>query len=58
MLARGRSTAQIANELKLSIETVRNHVRLMMRALGAHSRIEALAVAHREGILRPEPRAD
>lgn len=58
MLARGRSTAQIANELQLSIETVRNHVRLMMRALGAHSRIEALAVAHRDGILRPEPRGD
>jgi PAS domain S-box-containing protein len=58
MLARGRSTAQIANELQLSVETVRNHVRLMMRALGAHSRIEALAVAHREGILRPEPRGD
>jgi PAS domain S-box-containing protein len=52
MLARGRSTAQIANELQLSIETVRNHVRLMMRALDAHSRIEALAIAHREGILR------
>ena len=58
MLARGRSTAQIANELQLSVETVRNHVRLMMRALGAHSRIEALALAHREGILRPEPRGD
>jgi len=58
MLARGRSTAQIANELQLSIETVRNHVRLMMRALDAHSRIEALAVAHREGILRSEPRGD
>jgi PAS domain S-box-containing protein len=56
MLARGRSTAQIANELQLSVETVRNHVRLMMRALDAHSRIEALAVAHREGILRSEPR--
>jgi PAS domain S-box-containing protein len=56
MLARGRSTAQIANELQLSVETVRNHVRMMMRALGAHSRIEALAVAHREGILRSEPR--
>lgn len=52
LLARGRSTAQIAAELHLSPETVRNHVRLMMRALDAHSRIEALAVAHREGILR------
>jgi len=52
LLAHGRSTAQIADELHLSVETVRNHVRLMLRALDAHSRIEALAVAHRAGILR------
>lgn len=52
LLARGRSTSQIADELHLSPETVRNHVRMMMRALHCHSRIEALAVAHREGILR------
>lgn len=51
LLAHGRSTAQIAEELHLSTDTVRNHVRRMLRALGAHSRIEALAVAHREGIL-------
>jgi PAS domain S-box-containing protein len=54
LLAHGRSTAQIAQELHLSTDTVRNHVRRMLRALGAHSRIEALAVAHREGILRRE----
>ncbi len=54
LLARGRSTSQIAEELHLSSETVRNHVRMMMRALDAHSRIEALAIAHREGILRRE----
>jgi PAS domain S-box-containing protein len=54
LLAHGRSTAQIADELHLSVETVRNHVRLMLRALDVHSRIEALAVAHREGLLRQE----
>jgi DNA-binding CsgD family transcriptional regulator len=54
LLAHGRSTTQIAAELHLSVDTVRNHVRRMLRALGAHSRIEALAVAHREGLLRPE----
>jgi len=54
LLAHGRSTAQIAEELHLSVDTVRNHVRRMLRALGAHSRIEALAVAHREGLLRQE----
>jgi len=53
LLAHGRSTAQIAAELHLSTDTVRNHVRRLLRALDAHSRIEALAVAHREGILRP-----
>jgi len=52
LLAHGRSTAQIAEELHLSTDTVRNHVRRMLRTLGAHSRIEALAVAHREGLLR------
>jgi PAS domain S-box-containing protein len=52
LLAHGRSTAQIAEELHLSVDTVRNHVRRMFRALDVHSRVEALAVAHREGILR------
>jgi len=56
LLAHGRSTEQIADELHLSRETVRNHVRRMLIALDAHSRIEALAVAHREGILRPPER--
>jgi PAS domain S-box-containing protein len=52
LLAHGHSTSQIAAELHLSIDTVRNHIRRMLRTLGAHSRIEALAIAHREGILR------
>jgi PAS domain S-box-containing protein len=52
LLAHGRSTSQIAEELHLSVDTVRNHVRRMFRALDVHSRVEALAVAHREGILR------
>ena len=57
LLAHGRSTEQIADELHLSRETVRNHVRRMLTALDAHSRIEALAVAHREGILGPHGQA-
>jgi PAS domain S-box-containing protein len=52
LLSAGHSTAQIADELNISVETTRNHIRRMLRALDAHSRIEALAVAHREGILR------
>src|SRR4029079_7482141 len=43
LLKRGRSTEQIAQELHLSTETVRNHVRHLLRALGVHTRLEAVA---------------
>jgi PAS domain S-box-containing protein len=52
LIAAGHSTAQIADELGISLETTRNHIRHILRALDAHSRVEALAVAHRDGILR------
>jgi len=52
LLAAGHSTAQIADELHISLETTRNHVRRMLHALDAHSRVEAIAVAHRDGLLR------
>ncbi len=45
LLEHGHSTRQIADELHLSLETVRNHVRHLLRALGAHSRLEAVAMA-------------
>jgi PAS domain S-box-containing protein len=45
LLEHGRSTEEIADQLHLSIETVRNHVRHILRALGVHSRLEAVAVA-------------
>jgi PAS domain S-box-containing protein len=50
-LAKGRSTRQIASELHLSPETVRNHVRHLLQALGVHSRLEAVAIAHAEHLL-------
>jgi PAS domain S-box-containing protein len=46
LLERGRSTRQIADELHLSTETVRNHIRHLFRAIGAHSRLEAVAIAN------------
>ena len=46
LLERGRTTRQIAEELHLSAETVRNHVRRLFKTLGVHSRLEAVAVAH------------
>jgi len=47
LLEHGKSTEQIAAELVLSPETVRNHVRRLLRALGAHTRLEAVALARR-----------
>lgn len=48
MLEYGRSTRQIAQELHLSPETVRNHIRHILLALGVHSRLEAVTLARRE----------
>ncbi len=48
LLEEGRSTDQIAGELHLSIDTVRNHIRHLLRALNAHSRLEAVAIGRRE----------
>ena len=45
LLEQGRSTKQIALELHLSPETVRNHVRHLLRALGVNTRLEAVAAA-------------
>jgi PAS domain S-box-containing protein len=45
LLEQGRSTKQIAQELHVTTETVRNHVRNILRALGVKSRLEAVAVA-------------
>jgi len=52
LLERGRSTQQIADELHLSRETVRNHVRHLLHAIGASSRLEAVAVARGEVALQ------
>jgi PAS domain S-box-containing protein len=54
LLGQGASTADMASMLHLSTETVRNHVRHIFAALGAHSRLEAVAIAHRKGLLAPD----
>jgi DNA-binding CsgD family transcriptional regulator len=50
-LAQGESTRQIADALGLSAETVRNHVRGILRALAVHPRLEAVAEARRRGLV-------
>jgi PAS domain S-box-containing protein len=51
LLGQGAATEDIASMLHLSKETVRNHVRNILRELQAHSRLEAVARAHGLGLL-------
>lgn len=44
-LAAGETNAQIARELGLSLETVKTHLKRIYRALGAHDRGHAVALA-------------
>jgi PAS domain S-box-containing protein len=53
LIAAGASTSEIAKKLTLSTETVRNHVRNVLRELHVHSRLEAIAAARRIGLLAP-----
>jgi two-component system nitrate/nitrite response regulator NarL len=53
LLADGRSQKQIAAELVISPKTVATHIQRILVKLGAHSRAEAVAVAHREGLAHP-----
>jgi PAS domain S-box-containing protein len=51
LLAAGKSAREICHELYLSQATVRNHIRALLLALGAHSQLEALARAREVGLL-------
>jgi PAS domain S-box-containing protein len=51
LLVQAKSTRQIAADLHLAPETVRNHVRSLLKALGARSRLEATLVALRDGVV-------
>lgn len=48
----GHSNKEIAAELYLSVNTVRNHMQHVLNKLGAHSKLEATAIAVQAGILR------
>ena len=46
LLCAGRSVDQIADELVLARDTVRTHVKRLLRKLGAHSQAEAISIAN------------
>ena len=51
LVADGMTNAAIAEHLVVSVHTVRNHVANLSAKLGAHSKLEALSIAVREGLL-------
>jgi DNA-binding NarL/FixJ family response regulator len=51
LLAEGCSTKQLAETLGLSLNTVRNHVQSAINRLGAHSKLEAVSIAIRQGLI-------
>ena len=53
MLARGRSNAQMAEELFLSDTTVKSHVTRLLGKLGVPNRVAAVVLAYESGLVRP-----
>jgi len=51
LLQQGLTTAQIAEQLFLSPNTVKTHIRLMFEKLGVRNRVECIRIAHDRGYL-------
>ena len=51
LLTAGKSTADIAGALVVASATARNHIQSIMTKLGAHTRLEAVAIAARGNVL-------
>jgi two-component system, NarL family, nitrate/nitrite response regulator NarL len=47
----GQSTGQMANEMSIATSTLRTYVKNLLIKLGTHSRLQAAALASREGLL-------
>lgn len=52
LLAAGEPNARIAAELRISVGTVKDHVRAVLRKLGAPNRVAAAVIAHQAGLAR------
>lgn len=51
MLAEGRQPKEIARSLGISLHTCRGYVKNLLTKLGAHSALEAVVIAHRQGLI-------
>jgi PAS domain S-box-containing protein len=51
LLAQGSNVKAMSGQLHISVTTVRNHLQRMMAKLDVHSRVEAVAYAHKQDLL-------
>ncbi len=51
LLAEGKSTSQIADDLRIRPVTARNHIANLMAALGVRTRLQAVVAAWRAGLI-------
>lgn len=54
LLGEGLETTEIARRLGVAEETARNHIRGLLRTTGAHSRLEVVLMALRQGVIAPD----
>jgi two-component system, NarL family, response regulator len=52
LVAEGRSNKDIARRLEITEGTAKTHVKAILAKLDAISRTEAVAVAHKRGLIR------
>jgi two-component system nitrate/nitrite response regulator NarL len=50
-IVEGQGTGQMANEMNIATSTLRSYVKTLLSKLGTHSRLQAAALASREGLI-------
>ena len=51
LVARGRSNAEIADELHMSVATAKTHVSRLLMKLGARDRAQLVVIAYQSGLM-------